>query len=627
MSDARTVIRFADVGKMYKIFSSRGDNLVDALGLQRLIPWRTTRFREFWALRGIDFELKEGERLGIIGRNGAGKSTLLKLITGNLAPTEGDIKVIGDVQALLEIGGGLHPEFTGHENIHAALVHLGLSSREIEAAADDIAEFTELGSFLDQPFKTYSLGMQARLSFAIGTAVKPEILIIDEILGAGDAYFFGKSSARMQKLIEGGAAVLLVSHGLDQIVRFCDETIWIDRGRIAMRGPSVEVVKAYEKFIREFDDRRLVAKNRKSRLAQYDAFAREGYTDYVTARVIPDDPSAPVDVAQVALLVNGEREDGVDIGGPQDADSGQSTYVVLDGDAWSGPLQEEDRGRFFRTTATAHADTVFNLWFFYPDAEYAVEVTHRGGGGTLAFGRSGRFDSTLTLVTATEWTTVRLPLVEQDDDWKWHGGGRREMDVAVEEAPDDEGQAEAQDRTEGSPRAVTSSSARPGSTPRSSRVSRWPGEGSLVIEDVAFLDVDGEEQALFRPFTPLTVVVRARAHKRDSFRIQPVAAVFRIDGILISNLVGDNQEVELEEGAPIEFRLTVDELNMGDGRYVVSIALYRELSHNGVSVAYDLLDRSYEFEVAGNHPFHNGVFRHPGEWQMRVPIKRMQPPL
>ena len=131
----------------------------------------------------------------------------------------------------------LHPEFTGEENIEASLTFLGSRScRESDAAKDDIAEFTELGRFLDQPFKTYSTGMQARLAFAIATTVQPEILIVDEILGAGDAYFFGKSITRMQRLIESGASVLLVSHALDQIIRFCDETIWLDRGQIVMRG-------------------------------------------------------------------------------------------------------------------------------------------------------------------------------------------------------------------------------------------------------------------------------------------------------------------------------------------------------------------------------------------------------
>src|SRR5215210_2776049 len=156
-------VRLEGVGKMYRVFSSRSANLVDALGLSRLVPGDRVRYQELWALRGIDFALEPGARLGIIGRNGAGKTTLLKLITGAVAPTEGTSETNGNVQALLEASAGLHPEFTGWENIRAALTYQGLNQRQIRAAEEDIAEFTELGAFLDQPFRTYSLGMQARL--------------------------------------------------------------------------------------------------------------------------------------------------------------------------------------------------------------------------------------------------------------------------------------------------------------------------------------------------------------------------------------------------------------------------------------------------------------------------------
>src|SRR5262245_45756601 len=254
----RTAIRLSGVGKMYKMFPSPLDSVLDALGIVRLMPWRRGRIREFWALRDVDFELKAGSRLGIIGRNGAGKSTLLKLIAGNVAPTEGEVRVDGTVQALLEMGAGFHPEFTGYENIRAALTYQGLTREQIEEAVGDIAAFTELGDFLAHPFKTYSAGMQARLAFATATVLRPEILIIDEIFGAGDAYFAGKSSERMNALVhDSGASVLLVSHAMDQITRYCDECIWIDRGRIVRRGPAMDVVSAYEGFIHVLEDRRL----------------------------------------------------------------------------------------------------------------------------------------------------------------------------------------------------------------------------------------------------------------------------------------------------------------------------------------------------------------------------------
>ena len=247
-------VRMEGVGKRYKIYDNRRDHVLDAFGGTRLMPWMRNTHREFWALRGIDLELRKGDRIGIIGRNGAGKTTLLKLITGNLPPTEGTVEVDGQVHALLDVGGGFHPEFTGRENVRAALVYQGLNNQEIRAAEKDIAEFTDLGQFFDQPFKSYSLGMQARLTFACATAFTPDVLIVDEILGAGDGAFYRRSTDRMRELMHTGASVLLVSHALQQIQRFCSETVWLEHGEIVMRGATTEVVKAYEKFTRDLDE-------------------------------------------------------------------------------------------------------------------------------------------------------------------------------------------------------------------------------------------------------------------------------------------------------------------------------------------------------------------------------------
>lgn len=248
-------VRLEGVGKRYKIFNHRRDHLLDAFGLARLMPWVSGNYHDFWALRQIDLELPRGHRIGIIGRNGAGKTTLLKLITGNLPPTEGTVEVDGEVHALLDVSGGFHPEFTGRENVRAALTYQGLGTKQIRAAEKEIAEFTDLGQFFDQTFKTYSLGMQARLTFACATAFTPDVLIVDEVLGAGDAAFYRRSTERMRELMNTGASVLLVSHALQQIQRFCSETIWLEHGQIVMRGDTTEVVKAYEKFTRDLDER------------------------------------------------------------------------------------------------------------------------------------------------------------------------------------------------------------------------------------------------------------------------------------------------------------------------------------------------------------------------------------
>lgn len=242
-------IHFENVSKIYRLYGSQRDQLIDVLGLQKVGIRPKTPPKEFAALQDISLTVPKGHRVGIVGRNGAGKTTLLKLICGNFSPTRGSLQVHGQVQALMSVGLGFHPEYTGRENVAAALQYNGLDRKEYEAAVEGIVDFCELGDFLDQPFKTYSLGMQARLMFAAATAIKPDILIVDEVLGAGDAYFVAKSKARVERMISGGCTMLLVSHSMPQVLELCDEAIWMEQGCIKMRGESLLVVKAYEESL------------------------------------------------------------------------------------------------------------------------------------------------------------------------------------------------------------------------------------------------------------------------------------------------------------------------------------------------------------------------------------------
>jgi lipopolysaccharide transport system ATP-binding protein len=242
-------IRLQNVSKIYKLHGSQSDQLIDVMGLQRLGFKTKTPSKEFVALSDISLEVPRGHRIGIVGRNGAGKTTLLKLICGNFTPTSGEVEVNGTVQALMNIGLGFHPEYTGRENVEASLQYNGLARDEYQKAMEGIIDFCELGDFLDQPFKTYSLGMQARLMFAAATAIRPDILIVDEVLGAGDAYFVAKSKSRVEKLVSSGCTMLLVSHSMQQVLELCDEAIWLDKGAIQMQGEAFLVVKAYEESL------------------------------------------------------------------------------------------------------------------------------------------------------------------------------------------------------------------------------------------------------------------------------------------------------------------------------------------------------------------------------------------
>lgn len=247
-----SAITLRNVSKVYRLHGSQSDQLIEVLGLRRFGFRTQSPHTEFSALSNISLDVPRGHRVGIIGRNGAGKTTLLKLICGNFAPTTGEVLVQGTVQALMSMGLGFHPEYTGRQNTESSLQYNGLSKLEYQKALEGIIEFCELDDFFDQPFKTYSLGMQARLMFAVATAIHPDILIVDEVLGAGDAYFVAKSRRRVEAMINNGCTMLLVSHSMQQVLELCDEAIWIDSGTIRMSGKSFLVVKAYEEYLHGF---------------------------------------------------------------------------------------------------------------------------------------------------------------------------------------------------------------------------------------------------------------------------------------------------------------------------------------------------------------------------------------
>lgn len=204
------------------------------------------KYEEFWALEDVSFEIEKGEVVGIIGHNGAGKSTLLKVISGILKPTDGEIRVNGNIVPLLELGSGFDHDLTGRENIFLNGAILGYSEQYLKEKYDEIVDFSELGKFIDIPIRNYSSGMLMRLAFSIATVVQPEILIVDEILAVGDAAFQEKSKARMSELMGGGTTVLFVSHSLDQIRAMCDRVIWLDHGTVRMIGDTESVCESYQ---------------------------------------------------------------------------------------------------------------------------------------------------------------------------------------------------------------------------------------------------------------------------------------------------------------------------------------------------------------------------------------------
>lgn len=203
-------------------------------------------FDEFWALRDVSFEVKRGEVFGLVGLNGAGKSTLLKVVAGVLKPTTGSVYVDGSIAPLIELGAGFDPDLTAKENVYMNGAVLGYNAAYMEERYQEIMDFSELWEFADVPVKNFSSGMYARLGFAIATLVKPDILIVDEILGVGDFRFQKKCQGRIRELMDGGTTVLMVSHSSDTIKKFCDRVAWLENGRVVEIGPAVEVCDRYE---------------------------------------------------------------------------------------------------------------------------------------------------------------------------------------------------------------------------------------------------------------------------------------------------------------------------------------------------------------------------------------------
>ena len=240
-SPAAPAIRAAALSKCYHLYDRPADRL-------RQLLWGRRRryYREFWALRDASFEVARGEVLGVMGRNGAGKSTLLQLVCGTLAPNGGTIAVNGRVAALLELGAGFNPEFSGRENVIMAAAVLGLTRAETEARFEHIVDFSGIRDFIDQPVKFYSSGMYVRLAFAVATSVDPDILVIDEALSVGDGEFSRKSFDRIMSLKKAGVTILFCSHSLYQVEAFCDTALWLDHGRIMEAGDPAQVVKAYQ---------------------------------------------------------------------------------------------------------------------------------------------------------------------------------------------------------------------------------------------------------------------------------------------------------------------------------------------------------------------------------------------
>ena len=242
--DKNLAISVQGVSKIYKLYDKPIDRLKEAVSLTH-----KSYHRDFFALSDISFDVKKGETVGIIGTNGSGKSTILKIITGVLSPTTGTVEVSGNISALLELGAGFNSEYTGLENIYMNGTMMGFSRQEMERRMDDILRFADIGDFVNQPVKTYSSGMFVRLAFALAINVDPEILIVDEALSVGDVFFQAKCYRRMEEMMKNGTTILMVSHDMGSIIKYCDKVVLLNRGHFVAQGEAGKMVDLYKKIL------------------------------------------------------------------------------------------------------------------------------------------------------------------------------------------------------------------------------------------------------------------------------------------------------------------------------------------------------------------------------------------
>lgn len=589
MSD--TIISLDRVSKMYRIFRSPRHRMMEALGL----PVRASSYEEFWPLRDISLEIKAGERVGLVGRNGAGKSTLLKLIADLVQPTSGRVTVRGKVQALMELGTGFHPEFTGRENVLSSLAYQGVTGSRALRLLDDVLDFSELEDFIDKPIKTYSAGMYSRLAFAAATAIRPEILIIDEILGAGDAYFAGKSAKRMRALTAEGTTVLFVSHDMSAVQMICDRVVWIERGRIVEDGDPIEIGRKYAASIRKQEELKLRAINLKLSRGDISEMLTDDETDRVfIVRLVTragGAPETPVKVFEVALERGGEKIDHVVVGGAADDDRGHRLHL-LTGKGYMnwGPPKKDSDGRSYREFVDCKGA--------YGHAPISVKVP-------LALGSIGEF----SLRVKHDFRSERDEVLCQVFDGIEY--------VTLGALASGEASSRAESSQTFSLAVLADETYLSASDPEPIRSDFAYGEGGVWIDTVDFVDKDGESHRVFAFGETLAVDIKWVA-KTNVQSMAFVVCFYGMDGRCVSQVVSPFfAATDAARSGTVTARFSP--LLIGKGDYVVSIGIFDGLTEAQASgeKPLDVQDRQYRVRVVAPSEIRmeRGIVVHPVEWQ------------
>ncbi|WP_180189202.1 ABC transporter ATP-binding protein [Achromobacter insuavis] len=589
-------IQIRDLGRMYKLYNNRRVQLLDTLGFGALTR---KAYKEFWALRHFNLDVKHGERIGLIGRNGAGKSTLLKILCGRSRETEGSVHINGQVQALLGIGTGFNNEFTGRENIHSALSLHGLSAAQIRRHEEEIIDFTELEDFIQQPVKFYSAGMYTRLAFAVATALEPEILIIDEVLGAGDAAFVTKCAARMKRITEeSGATVLFVSHSTASVIEICNRAILVERGRIAADGDPLAITKLYHQRIRADEEVSLKAREYRMRRRDLKNLMAEGDRRKFLFRLVVDQshPKVAHKIYEARLHnMQGDVIAQLPFGAPHDNSEYLDNHVL---DAYGlndwGRASKDKRGTYrhyenaggkfchapFQLSAGLHEDpqTLTLALDTVPGANEAVRVEWFDGQEYRPLGHlSSQFSAPLPAPQPSDEAAAPVVAVPES--------GLIELEAQPAQAVD-----------EGS----------------------IYGSGELRLTNVTLVGGGGQDKRVFETGESMRFGMTLESSVAiPSFTL--VLCIYLRDGRPGMQVHVSSADLGLNNFSGIkQVSVVLDPLRLGAGEYMVSLAAFKsyDLTTPREDPAYVVLDRAFFFNVVQPHHMQKsfGGFAQPVTW-------------
>lgn len=578
MSDV--VIKAVDLHKIYRLYTHPYFRFLDMFGLLRKKEGTYTEHR---AIDGVNLEIRRGERVAFIGRNGAGKSTLLKLATRVIEPTSGSIEVAEGANALLQIGAGFHPDFTGRENAFSYLAHLGITSREARNKVAELIEFSELEEYIDQPIKTYSTGMVARLMFATSTTISPKLLVLDEILGVGDAYFAQKSYERIESLCrEDETTVLIVSHDIYAASRLCERMVWIDRGRVMADGASPMVMNRYEDSIRIQEESRL----RKRKLTRLGALAdheNQGELRHLIIEIrshgnVP--VQCPIFFSEISLNYG---KTPVLLPLSQENDVTEKTaHLILTEGCWGKPGFQH--GRLVRPMLD-YGSPFHKVSGVFPIKSDILTSNHPLSIRVSYYSEQPCALTILVLLEGREIFSEILP--PSTGSWSDHS-----IDIA------DAGKRDIA--------ALSPDFVEPGKH----------GSGSISIDEVRIVDKSGTETYRLSHGQPISILIDYRIRNPSLNENAQVLVAFHRDGVIdVCRVITRELRFDAGHQSIGTIRMLVPYLWLGNGSYSMSIMIAREGYYDDRPTryfsinpdVYTCLSRAIEIEVTGGGAVGSGT--------------------